>query len=118
LKSRGDRDRKKQKQELPSSSHTTSDSKIYEMDKMLKTLTCEMARLKMEQKHPTRPTQEGGYKNLNQFRRPNNVPQILPRERKNQEDQKVFPPFQNNEVEEVEEEDDTKYDPAVHLNDS
>jgi hypothetical protein len=118
LKSRGDRDRKKQKEELPSSSHTTSDSKMDEMDKMLKTLTSEMARLKMEQKQPNRPTQEGGYRNPNQFRRPNNVPQILPRERRNQEDQKVFPPFQNNAVEEVEEEDDTEDDPAVHLNDS
>jgi hypothetical protein len=89
-----------------------------EMDKMLKTLTYEMDRLKMEQKQPSRPAQEGGYKNPNQFRRPNNVPQILLRERKNQEDQKVFPPFQNNVVEVVEEEDDIEYDPAVHLNDS
>jgi hypothetical protein len=42
LKSRGDRDRKKQKEELPSSSHTTSDSKMDEMAKMLKTLTSDM----------------------------------------------------------------------------
>jgi hypothetical protein len=52
-----------------------------------------MARLKMETKKPGRPTQEGGYKNPNQFRRPNNVPQIMQRERRNQEDQRVFPPF-------------------------
>jgi hypothetical protein len=63
LKSKGDRDRKKQKEELPSSSHTTSDSKMDEMDKMLKTLTSEMDRLKMEQKQPI--TQEGGYRNPN-----------------------------------------------------
>ena len=69
LKSRGDRDRKKHKEDLPFSSHTTYDSNMDEMDKMLKTLTSEMARLKME----------GGYRNSNQFRRPNNVPQILPR---------------------------------------
>jgi hypothetical protein len=118
LKSRGDRDRKKKKEELPSSSNTTSDSKMDEMDKMLKTLTSEMERLKMEQKQPSRPTQEGGYRNQNQFRRPNNAPQILPRERKNQEDQKVLPPFQNNAVDEEEDEDDTEDDPAVHLNDS
>jgi hypothetical protein len=118
LKSRGDRDRKKQKEELPSSSHTTSDSNMDEMDNMLKTLTYDMARLKMKQNHPSRPSQEGGYRNPNQFRRPNNVPQILPREMKNQEDQKVLPPFQNNVVDELEEEDDTEYDPTVHLNDS
>jgi hypothetical protein len=29
-----------------------------------------------------------------------------------------LPPFQNNVVDEVEDEDDTKDDPAVHLNDS
>jgi hypothetical protein len=89
-----------------------------EMAKMLKTLTSEMARLKMETKQPSRPTQEGGYINPNQFRRPNNVPQIFPRERRNQEDQKVLPPFQNNAVEEVEEIDDTEEDSTVHLNDT
>jgi hypothetical protein len=56
------------------------------MGKMLKALTSEMARLKMETKQPSIPTQEDGCKNPNQFRRPNNVPQILPRERRNQED--------------------------------
>jgi hypothetical protein len=83
------------------------DSKIDEMAKMLKTLTSEMARLKMETKQPSKPTQEGGYKNPNQFRRSNNVPQIFPKERRNQEDQRVLPPLQNNAVEEVEEIDDT-----------
>jgi hypothetical protein len=118
LKTRGDRDRKKKKEEMPSSSNTTSDSKIDEMDKMLKDLTSEMERLNMEQKQPSRPAQEGGYRNQNQFRRPNNAPQILPRERKNQEDQNVLPPFHNNEVDEEEDEDDIEYDLVVHLNDS
>jgi hypothetical protein len=60
---------------------------------------------------------EGGYRNPNQFKRPNNVPQVLPRERKNQDDQKVLPPFQNNAIDEEEDEDDTEEDPTVHLND-
>ena len=47
LKSRSDRDRKKKKKELPSSSNTTSNSKMDEMDKLLKTVTSEMERLKM-----------------------------------------------------------------------
>jgi hypothetical protein len=118
LKSRNDRDRKKKKEELPSSSNTTSNSKMDEMAKMLKTMTSEMERLKMEQKKPSSPAQEGGYRNQNQYRRPNNAPQILPRERKNQDDQKVLPPFQNNAVDEQEDEDDTEYDSVVHLNDS
>jgi hypothetical protein len=74
LKSRGDRDIKKKKEDMPSSFNTTSDSKIDEMDKMLKDLTSNMERLKMEQKQPSRPAQEGGYRNQNQFRRPNNAP--------------------------------------------
>ena len=63
LKSRSDRDMKKQKEELPSSSSSTSDSKMDEMAKMLKNLTSQMARLNMEQKQPSRPTQESGYRN-------------------------------------------------------
>jgi hypothetical protein len=118
LKSRNDRDRKNQKEEAPSSSNTTYESKMDEMDKMLKTLTSEMERLKMEQKQPSRPAQEGGYRNQNQFRRPNNAPQILPKEIKNQDDQKVLPPFHNNAVDEEEDEYDTEEDPVVHLNDS
>jgi hypothetical protein len=88
------------------------------MDKTLKTLTFEMERLKMKQKQPNRPAQEGGYINQNQFRRPKNAPQILPRGRKNQEDQIFLPPFQNNVVYEEEDEYDKKDEPAVHLNDS
>jgi hypothetical protein len=49
---------------------------------------------------------------------PNNAPKILPREKKNQEDQQVLPPFQNNAVDEEEDEDDIEDDPEVHLNDS
>jgi hypothetical protein len=42
----------------------------------------------------------------------------LPKERRNQEDRKVFPSFQNNVVEQVEEVDDTEHDPTIHLNDT
>jgi hypothetical protein len=48
LKTKGDRDRKKQKEEMPSSSNAAYDSKIDEMAKMLKALTSEIERLKME----------------------------------------------------------------------
>jgi hypothetical protein len=89
-----------------------------EMAKMLKNLTSEMTRLKMEQKQSNRPAQESGYRNPNQFSRPNNVPQFLPSERKNQDDQKVLPPFQNHATDEEEDEDDIEEYPTVHLNDS
>jgi hypothetical protein len=118
LKTRDDRYRKNKKEEMHSYSNATSDSKIDEMAKMLKDLTSEMERLNMEKKQPSRPAQEGGYRNQNQFRRPNNAPHILPRERKNQEDQNVLPPFDNNEIDEEGDEDDIEYDLVVHLNDS
>jgi hypothetical protein len=103
LKTRSDRDKKKQKEDVPSSSHaTTSDPKIDEMDKMLKTLTSELARLKLETKQPNKHVQEGGNRNPNQFRRPQNAPQVMQRERRNQDDQRILPPFQNNAVEETE----------------
>jgi hypothetical protein len=50
LKSKNDRERKKKKEELPSSSNSSSDSKMNEMAKILKNLTFEMERLKIEQK--------------------------------------------------------------------
>jgi hypothetical protein len=52
LKKKYDRDRKKQKEYVPCYSNTTtSDPKIDEMDKMLKTLTSELARLNLEAKN-------------------------------------------------------------------
>jgi hypothetical protein len=75
-----------------------------------------LARLKLEAKQPNRHVQEGGNKNPNQFRRPHNAPQIMQRERRNHEDQRIFPPFQNNVFEETEESDDVEENPAVLLN--
>jgi hypothetical protein len=116
LKTKSDRDRKKQKEDVPSSSNTTtSDPKIDEMDKMLKTLTSELARLKLEAKQPNRPVQEGGNMNPNQFRRPHNAPHIMQRERRNHEDQRIFPPFQNNAVEDTEESDDVEENSTANL---
>jgi hypothetical protein len=78
------------------------------MSKMLKTLTSELARLKLEGKKTNRPAQDAGNRNPNQYRRPNNAPQLLQRERRNHEDQRILPPFQNNVVEEIDENDDTE----------
>jgi len=68
--------------------------KLMKWLKMLKPLTKELARLKLEEKWSNRPIQEpGGNKNPNQFRIPQNDPQIMQRERRNHEDQRIFPPF-------------------------
>jgi hypothetical protein len=58
---------------------------------MLKTITSKLARLKLEAKQPNRPTQEGGNKNPNQFRRPQNALHIMQKERRNHEDQMISP---------------------------
>jgi hypothetical protein len=73
LKTKSDRDKKKQREELPSSSNPTeSDPKLDEMTRTLKALTSEIAKLKWEAKQPNIPYQDVANKNTNQFRRPNN----------------------------------------------
>jgi hypothetical protein len=57
-----------------------------------------------------------GTRNPNQFRRPQNSPQIMQRERRNHEDQRILPPFQNNAVEETKESDDVEENSTVLLN--
>jgi hypothetical protein len=116
LKSKFDKDKKKRKEDVPYSSHpTTFDPKIEEMAKMLKTLTSEMARMKLETKKPNKHIQEGGNRNPNQFKRPQNDPRVMQRERRNQEDQRILPPFQNNVVEETDESDDIEENSTVLL---
>jgi len=53
------------------------------MTKNLKALTSEITKIKWETKNPNRPYQDVGNRNTNQFRRPNNVPQVMQRERRN-----------------------------------
>jgi hypothetical protein len=119
LKNKSDRDKKKQREELPSSSNPTeSDPKLDEVTQTLKSLTSEIAKLKWEAKQPNKPYQDVANRNTNQFRRPNNVPQIMQRERRNVEDQRVVPPFQNNEVEEMDESNDIGDDSAVLFNET
>jgi hypothetical protein len=78
-----------------------SDPKLDEVNRTLKSLTSEITKLKWEAKYPNRPYQDVANINTNQFKRRNNAPQIMQRERRNVEDQRVVPPFQNNEVEEM-----------------
>lgn len=52
----------------------------------------------MEGKNVTRPFQEEGNRNPNQYRRPFQPQQILQRDRRQNEDQRVQPPLVNNFV--------------------
>ena len=73
------------------------------MTKLIKNMFAKINTLEMENKNQNRPMQEGD-QNPNQFRRPF-VPRLLPRERRNNDiqremrdnkDQRIQPPFQNN----------------------
>ena len=66
------------------------------MTKTLKDLTSKIDKLKWESKQPNRAFQGAVNRNPNQFRRPNDSPQIMQRERRNVDDQRVVPPFQKN----------------------
>jgi hypothetical protein len=99
LKTRSEKDKKKQREDTPSSSNpTTFDPKLDEMTKTLKYLTSEIAKLKWESKQPNKAFQEARNINPDQFRRPNDAPLIVERERRNVDDQRVVLPFQNNHI--------------------
>jgi hypothetical protein len=71
-----------------------------ELTKLVKSLFAEMERLKLEGRQRNINPQDFG--NKNNFRRPNNTPQILQRDQRNREDQKVQTPLQNNLVDDEE----------------
>ena len=93
----------------PTSTSHTIESKIDEMTKLVITLTAKLNKLELD-RNPNKTTQEGE-RNHNQFRRPF-VPRFSTRERRNNdiqreirenEDQRVPPPLQNNVADEIEE---------------
>jgi hypothetical protein len=119
LKTRSDKEKKKQREDAPTSSNpATSDPKLEEMTKTLKDLTSEIAKLKWESKQPNRTFQGAGNRNQNQFRRPNDAPQVMQRERRNVDDQRVVPPFQNNQIEEIDADNDVVDDTVVLFNET
>jgi hypothetical protein len=97
LNTRSDKDKKKQKEDSPSSSKlVTSDPILDEITKTLKDLKYEIAKMKWEYNKPNKAFKGVGNINTNQFKRLNDVPQLLERERRNVDDKIVVPPFQNN----------------------
>jgi hypothetical protein len=81
---------------------------------MVKTLSAEMEKMKMEGKQTYKNPQN--IDNRGNFRRPNNnVPQIMPREQRDRDrnDQKIQAPFQNNLVVDEEREGE-ELDPEIH----
>ena len=72
-----------------------ADSKMDDITKIIKKLSAKIKRLEMENKSQNKLVQDNDNKNPNHFRRTFN-PRFFPRDRRNNEDQKIQPPFQNN----------------------
>jgi hypothetical protein len=103
LKGRGER--RKQKGEASSSS---VDPNIEKMEKMIESLTSELSKMKLENKHPTRGREPNTFipRNPNPYRRNNEQHHILQRNRNANEDQNIKTPFQNTVMEEEQPEED------------
>jgi hypothetical protein len=84
---------------------------VDELTKLVKSLSVEMEKLKLEGRQNNRNTQDFG--NRNNFRRQNNAPQILQRDQRNRDDQKVQTPLQNNMVDDEEGENE-EFDQEIH----
>jgi hypothetical protein len=111
LRSKADLNRTKGRSEASTSSPSVPHPQMDELTKMVKSLSAEMDRMKVEgrkaYKGPQTDENKGG------FRRPNNfTPVNVQRERgREREDQKIQAPFQNNFVAEGEEREADELDP-------
>jgi hypothetical protein len=113
LRGKSDRDRRKNRAESSTSNSLVVHSQVDELKKIVKPLSTEIEKLKSEGREPYRNAQNT--ENRGNFLRPNNDPQILPRDPRNRErdDQRIEAPFQSNLVVD-EEEEKVEVDPEIH----
>jgi hypothetical protein len=113
LRGESDRDRRKNRAEASNYYSFVVHSQVDELTKLVKSLSTKIEKLKSEGKQTYRNAQNTN--NRGNLRRPNNSPQILPRDPRNRErdDQRVQAPFQNNLVVD-EEEEEVDVDPKIH----
>jgi hypothetical protein len=114
LRRKSDRDKGRGRSEASTSGSSIAYPQVDELTKMVKSLSAEMEKIKME----GRPTYKNpqNVDNRGNFRRPNNNdPQIMPREHRNRdrEDQRVQTPLQNNLVDDEKREEE-ELDPEIH----
>jgi hypothetical protein len=114
LRRKSDRDRGRGRSEASTSGSPIAHPQVDELTKMVKSLSAEMEKIKMEGKQTYRNPQN--IDNRGNFRRPNNhAPQIMPREQRNRDrdDQRIQTPLQNNLVDDEEKEEE-ELDPEIH----
>lgn len=94
---KGAKEKKKQKDEKqPSTSKDSStDKKLDEMSNLMKHLASKMSKLEVENRPAVRPPPDVLNRNLMPFRRPCPPQQILQRDRRNLDDQRIQPPLNN-----------------------
>jgi hypothetical protein len=111
LRGKYDRDRRKSRVEASTSYSSGVNPQVDELTKLVQSLSIEMEKMKLEGKQNYRNTHN--VDNRGNFRRQNNAPQVLQRDQRNRDEQKVQTPLQNNMVdEEVGEDEET--DPKIH----
>jgi hypothetical protein len=98
LRGKSDRDRRKGWMEASTSKSFVVHPQVDELKKLVKSLSAEMEKLKLEGRKNYRNTQN--VDNRGNFRRPNNAPRVLPRDQRNmdRDDQKFQAPLQKNLV--------------------
>jgi hypothetical protein len=111
LRGNFDRDRRKNKAEASTSDSSVVHSQVNELTKLVKSLSTKIEKLKSKGRQPYRNDQNT--ENKGNFRRPDNAPQILPKN-KEIDDQRVQVPLQNNLVAD-EEEEKVEVDPEIHF---
>jgi ribonuclease HI len=114
LRNKADADRRKGKSEASTSGPSLPHTQVDELTQMMKFLSEEMERLKVERKQMYKGPQ--GTEIKGGFRRPNNIaPPTMHRERgRDREDQRIQAPFQNNFVAEDEKGETDELDPEIH----
>jgi hypothetical protein len=113
IEGKSDRDRRKRRIEASISYSHTVHPQIDEITKLVKSISTDIEKLKLEGKQTYRNTQNTD--NRGKFSRPNNAPQILPRDPRNRErnDQRVQNLLQNNLVVDEKGEEE-EVDPEIH----
>jgi hypothetical protein len=114
LRKKADADRRKGRSETSAFGPVMPHPQVDELTKMVKSLSVEMERMKVEGRQAYKGPQNAEKKGV--FRRPNNfTPPNVQRERgRDIEDQKIQAPFQNNFVAGGEEGEINEIDPKIH----
>jgi ribonuclease HI len=114
LRNKADADRRKGRSEASTSGSLAPHPQVDELTKMVKSLSAEMERMRMEGRQAYKGPQIA--ENKGGFRRPNNFtpPNVQKEKGRDREDQKIQAPFQNNFVTEGGERESEELDPEIH----